>query len=53
VLPLRRWARTDANGDICVDTLAASHLVWDQIGEVTTVPSHNALRKLDTRRFAY
>ena len=45
--------RTDANGDICIYTLAASHLVWDQIGEVTTVPSHNAVRKLDTRRFAY
>jgi hypothetical protein len=42
-------ARADAAGDICLYTLVAAHLVWDQVGQTTAFPTANASRKIDTR----
>ena len=41
-------ARADSNGDLCFFTVASAHLIWDQVAELTELPSHNALRLLDT-----
>ena len=43
--------RTDANGDICVYSNAATHVIWDQVSE-NTLPSHLAVRLADTRASA-
>jgi hypothetical protein len=41
--------RSDQSGDICVFTLASSHLIWDQVAETTAFAASNATRVLDTR----
>ena len=42
----------DANGDICLYTANATHLIWDQEMETAALSGHTPVRKLDTRTSA-
>ena len=44
--------RADSAGDLCVYTLAPSHIIWDQVGQTNAFATSNATRKLDTRTTA-
>lgn len=41
--------KTDSNGDFCVYTPTATHILFDKAGETTAVNAQNPLRTLDTR----
>lgn len=40
---------TDANGDLCVTTSAAAHVIFDQTGTVSAITPHAPVRAIDTR----
>jgi hypothetical protein len=42
--------RSDQSGDICVFTLASSHLIWDQVAQTTAFTGTNANRIFDSRQ---
>jgi hypothetical protein len=42
-------AHPDSNGDICIYTSSASHVIWDQVAETNAFTAHNPTRLLDTR----
>lgn len=42
----------DTNGDICLYTSTATHLIWDQEMETAALSGHTPVRKLDTRTSA-
>lgn len=48
-MPTFGLVHADANGEICVYTTAATHLVWDQSAETNLVVAHDPERTLDTR----
>lgn len=41
--------RADANGEVCVFTTSALHLIWDQVGTVDGNATGTPVRLLDTR----
>ncbi len=43
-------AKPDANGDVCLYTSAAAHLIWDQVGETSAFATHAPTRLVDTRQ---
>ena len=42
---------TDEQGNVCVKSTAATHLIWDQVVETTAIATHAAVRRLDTRYY--
>lgn len=41
--------RADSAGDICVFSMARTHLIWDQVGRTTAFATSNANRLFDSR----